>query len=39
MLKVETTYAYKIQSIVKEFANEFIESINNHLYSFILQFV
>ena len=32
MPKVKTTYAYKIQSIVKEFPNEFMESINN-LYS------
>ena len=32
MLKVKTTYAYKIQSIVKEFPNEFMESINNQLY-------
>ena len=29
MPKVETTYAYKIQSIVKEFPVEFMESINN----------
>ena len=27
MPKVKTTYAYKIQFIVKEFPNEFIESI------------
>ena len=32
MRKVETAYAYKIQSIVNEFANEFMESINNQLY-------
>ena len=32
MLKVKTTYAYKIQSIVKEFPDEFMESINNPLY-------
>ena len=32
MQKVKTTYAYKIQSIVKEFLNEFMESINNQLY-------
>ena len=32
MPKVKTTYAYKIQSIVKEFPNEFMESINNQLY-------
>ena len=29
MPKVKTTYAYKIQSIVKEFPHEFLESINN----------
>ena len=29
---VKTTYAYKIQSIVKKFPNEFMESINNQLY-------
>ena len=32
MPKVRTTYAYKIQSIVKEFPDEFMESINNQLY-------
>ena len=32
MQKVKTTYAYKIQSIVKEFPDEFMESINNQLY-------
>ena len=32
MPKVKTTYAYKIQSIVKEFLDEFMESINNQLY-------
>ena len=32
MLKVKTIYAYKIQSIVKEFCDEFMESINNQLY-------
>ena len=32
MPKVETTYAYKIQSIVKELPHEFMESINNQLY-------
>ena len=31
MRKVKTTYAYKIQSIVKEFFDEFMES-NNQLY-------
>ena len=31
MPKVITTYAYKIQSIVKEFPEEFMESINNQL--------
>ena len=30
--KVQTTYAYKIQSIVKEFPDEFIQRINNELY-------
>ena len=32
MLKVKTAYAYKIQSIVKEFPDEFMQSINNELY-------
>ena len=34
MPKVKTTYAYKIQSIVKEFSDEFMESrpIHNQLY-------
>ena len=32
MPEVKTTYAYKIQSIVKEFFDEFMESINNQLY-------
>ena len=33
MPKVKTTYPYKIQSIVKEFPDEFVmESINNQLY-------
>ena len=32
MPKVKTTYAYKIQSIVKEFPDEFMESIKNQLY-------
>ena len=32
MLKVKTTYAYKIQSIVKEFPDEVLQSINNELY-------
>ena len=32
MPKVKTTYAYKIQFIVKKFPDEFIESINNQLY-------
>ena len=32
MPKVKTTYAYKIQSIIKEFPDEFIQSINNQLY-------
>ena len=32
MQKVKTTCAYKIQSIVKEFPDEFMESINNQLY-------
>ena len=31
MPKVETTYSYKIQSIVKEFPDEFMESINNYI--------
>ena len=35
MLKVETTYAYKIQSIVREFPDEFMESINNQLYCYL----
>ena len=29
MPKVKTTYAYKIQSIVNEFPDEFMESNNN----------
>ena len=32
MPKVKTTYAYKIQSQVKEFPDDFMESINNQLY-------
>ena len=32
MPKVKTTNAYKIQSIIKEFSDEFMESINNQLY-------
>ena len=32
MPKVKTTYAHKIQSIVKEFSDEFMESSNNQLY-------
>ena len=32
MPKGKTTYAYKIQSTVKEFPDEFMESINNQLY-------
>ena len=32
MPKVKTTYAYEIQSIVNEFPDEFMESINNQLY-------
>ena len=32
MPKVKTIYAYKIQSIVKEFPDKFVESINNLLY-------
>ena len=32
MPKVKVTYAYKIQSVVKEFPDEFMESINNQLY-------
>ena len=32
MPKTKTTYAYKIQSIVKEFHDEFMESINNQFY-------
>ena len=32
MPKVKTTYAYKIQSIIKEFPDEFMESINSQLY-------
>ena len=32
MPKVKTTYAYKIQSIVKEFPDDFMQSINNELY-------
>ena len=32
MPKVKTSYAYKIQSIVKKFPDEFMQSINNELY-------
>ena len=32
MPKVRTTYAYKIQSIVKKFSDKFMESINIQLY-------
>ena len=32
MPKFKTIYAYKIQSVVKEFPDEFMESINNQLY-------
>ena len=32
MPKVKTTYAYKIQSIVKEFPDQFMESINHQFY-------
>ena len=32
MPKVKTIYVYKIQSIVTEFSDEFMESINNQLY-------
>ena len=32
MPKVKTTYAYKTQSIVKQFPDEFMENINNHLH-------
>ena len=32
MPKVKTTYAHKIQSIVKGFSDEYMESINNQLY-------
>ena len=40
MPKVKTTYAYKIQSIVKEFPDEFMESINNHIAIWVtLQFL
>ena len=32
MPKVKTTFAHKIQSIVREFSAKFMESINNQLY-------
>ena len=32
MPKVKTTNAYKTQFAVKEFSDEFMESINNQLY-------
>ena len=32
MPKVKTIYVYKIQSIVKELPDKFMESINNQLY-------
>ena len=38
MPKVKTTYAYKIQSIIKEFPNEFMQSINNELYCNLCNF-
>ena len=31
MSKVKPTYTYKIQSIVKEFPDEFMKSINNYI--------
>ena len=31
MPKVKTTYAYEIESIVEEFPDDFMESINNQL--------
>ena len=37
MPKVKTIYAHKVQSVVKEFPDEFMESINNQLP--MLQFV
>ena len=33
MPNIKTTHADKIQSIVKEFSDEFMGSINNQLYS------
>ena len=36
MPKVKTTYAYKIQFIVKEFPDGFMESIKNQLYCNLL---
>ena len=38
MSKVKTTYAYQIQSIVKEFPDEFMESVNNQLYCNLRNF-
>ena len=32
MPKVKTTYAYKIQSIVKEFPDEFMKNTYNQIY-------
>ena len=32
MPKVKTTYAFRIQSIVKEVLDEFIKSVNNQFY-------
>ena len=35
MPKVKTTYTYKIQSIVKEFPDKCMKSINNQLLQFV----
>ena len=39
MPKVKTTYTYKIQSKVKQFPNEFMESIYNQLYCYLCNCV
>ena len=39
MPKVKTAFAYKIQSIVREFPDEFVQSINNELYCNLCKYV
>ena len=35
MPEVKTTHAYKIQSKVKNFSDEFMKSVNNQLYCYL----